>query len=98
MPVIRSAKKKLRKDKVREKRNLVVKTGLKKALSAALKKPTAETVRKAVIFVDKSAKNRLMHKNKAARIKSRLSKLIKTTPKVKPVATPKKTKSSKATK
>lgn len=98
MPVIKSAKKKLRKDKTREKRNFVLKTSLKKALKAALKKPTAETIKKAVILADKNTKNKLMHKNKAARIKSRLSKLIKTTPKGNPTQKTPKSKSSKAKK
>lgn len=97
MPVIKSAKKKLRKDKVREKRNSILKIGLKKALSAALKKPTQESVKKAVILADKNAKNNLLHKNKVARIKSRLSKLVKPASKAKPTTkTP--TKSSKAKK
>ncbi|MEK7551509.1 MAG: 30S ribosomal protein S20 [Patescibacteria group bacterium] len=98
MPVIKSAKKKLRKDKVREKRNSVLKLGLKKALSAALKKPTQESIKKAVILADKNAKSNLLHENKVARIKSRLSKLIKTTPKAKPSVKIQKTKSSKAKK
>lgn len=98
MPVIKSAKKKLRKDKVREKRNLVLKTGLKKALSAALKKPTTESVKKVVILADKNVKNNLIHKNKAARLKSRLSKLVKSAHKTKPAAKPQKTKTSKAKK
>ncbi|EKE05520.1 MAG: hypothetical protein ACD_19C00240G0001 [uncultured bacterium] len=98
MPVIKSAKKKLRKDKVREKRNLILKTGLKKALNTALKKPTAETIRKVIILADKNAKNNLIHKNKAARLKSRLSKLIKSTPKKKLADKPQKSKSSKAKK
>lgn len=77
MPVIKSAKKKLRQDRKREKLNNILRNSLKKALKEADKSKNSEKIRKAVSFVDKSVKKGLMHKNKAARIKSRLSKLTK---------------------
>ncbi|MBI3984373.1 MAG: 30S ribosomal protein S20 [Candidatus Levybacteria bacterium] len=98
MPVIKSAKKKLRKDKIRTQRNSLLKAKFKKAVSQAIKKPSSEAVRKAVQLTDKIAKNKLIHKNKAARIKSRLSKLIKTAPKKKVAPKTPKTRSSKAKK
>src|SRR5579872_7173083 len=76
MPVIKSAKKKLRQDKKREKRNSVVAEVLKQALKKAKKSPTAESVRLATQATDKAVKYHLMHKNKAARVKSALSKLL----------------------
>lgn len=77
MPVIKSAKKKLRQDKKREKRNDLLRGALAKTLKMARKKPSKETVVKAVKLVDKLAKKGLLHKNKTARLKSSLSKLIK---------------------
>lgn len=77
MPVIKSAKKKLRQDKKREKRNDFYRSALQKSLKDLKKNPTAEKVSKAVKLVDKLAKKNLLHKNKAARIKSRISKLVK---------------------
>jgi small subunit ribosomal protein S20 len=84
MPVIKSAKKKLRQDKKREEVNDALRSTLKKVLKEAQKSKTAEKVKKAAILVDKAVKKGLIHKNKAARIKSRLSKLAKPSAKVKP--------------
>lgn len=74
MPLIRSAIKKVRKDKVRtarnKKRELTLKLLLKKArLDKSPKNLTA-------IFsaLDKAAKVHLIHPNKSARLKSRLTK------------------------
>lgn len=86
MPVIKSAKKKLRQDRKREKANNLLRNSLKKAIKDAQKSKTAEKVRKAVILVDKAVKKGLIHKNKAARIKSEFSKLSKPAAKAKIVA------------
>jgi len=86
MPVIKSAKKKLRQDKKRTKANNFQRDTLKKVLKEAVKSKTAEKVRKAVSLVDKAVKKGLIHKNKAARIKSRLSKLTKPAAKAKVAA------------
>jgi small subunit ribosomal protein S20 len=83
MPVIKSAKKKLRQDKKRQKRNNFQRANFKDAVKEATKSKTAEKVRKAVSLVDKAVKKGLIHKNKAARIKSGLSKLAKPAAKAK---------------
>lgn len=75
MPVIKSAKKKLRKDKKLEKANKLFESRLAKALKDAKKSKTTEKIRLAVRLTDMAAKKRILHKNKAARIKSSLSKL-----------------------
>lgn len=75
MPLIKSAKKKLRQDKKRQKRNKSTKDFLKEVLKNARKNPTIESIRIAFKSTDKSVKKHLIHKNKAARIKSALSKL-----------------------
>jgi small subunit ribosomal protein S20 len=77
MPVIKSAKKKLRQDKKREKVNNLLRKTFKDAVKDAKKSKTNEKVKKAVQLVDKAVKKKLIHKNKAARIKSGLSKFIK---------------------
>ncbi|HSW87891.1 MAG TPA: 30S ribosomal protein S20 [Candidatus Saccharimonadales bacterium] len=76
MPLIKSAKKKLRQDKKRQKRNKSTKDFLKEVLKKARQNPTVESIRVAVKTTDKAVKKQLIHKNKAARVKSSLSKLI----------------------
>lgn len=77
MPVIKSAKKKLRQDKKRQKRNRNVKDVMKRAIKKAKANPSAETIKTAFTSTDKAAKANIIHKNKAARVKSTLSKLLK---------------------
>lgn len=77
MPVIKSAKKKLRADKKREKNNNEWRNLLKKVVKTARKTHTRENITKATKIIDKLAKKHLIHKNKAARLKSGISKLIK---------------------
>ncbi len=80
MPIIKSAKKKLKQDKKRTAKNLTYKTKYKSAIKAAKKSviakgaKTASLVSKAVSLIDKAAKKGVMHKNKAARLKSRVTK------------------------
>lgn len=74
MPVLKHAKKKLRQDVRREKENKKVKDTFKRLLKKAKAAPTSEAVRLAVQAVDKAAKEHVIHKNKAARLKSSLSK------------------------
>lgn len=93
MPVIKSAKKKLRKDKKRTLANNKWRSLLDTIVKKAKKSPSVKTVSQAFAFVDKSAKKHLIHKNKAARIKSSLSKLL---PKTAKTVTPK-TKAKKKT-
>lgn len=76
MPVIKSAKKKLHQDKSRTVRNAKQETVLKDAVKAAKKNPSLATVKKATSEADKAAKKHIIHKNKAARLKSSLSKLL----------------------
>ena len=76
MPVIRSAKKKLRVDKRREFSNKKYKLLIQSSIKKAEKSPTVKNVQTAVKSIDKGVKNKILHKNKASRLKSRLSKLI----------------------
>ncbi len=73
MPVTKQAKKKLRKDIKREKENLKIKFKFKKTVKKTKESPTAKSLSEASKVIDKAAKKGIIHKNKAARIKSRLS-------------------------
>ena len=83
MPQRKTAKKDLKKNAKNKFKNLGVKAGIKTAIKnfkkaaagadATLKKKTLETVCKTL---DKAAGKNIIHKNAAARKKSRLSKLL----------------------
>jgi len=79
MPNIQSAKKKLRKDIKRKKNNENYINAIQKAVKSLLKMKSGikkqEEVNKTVSIIDKGAKKKVIHKNKAARLKSRVMKL-----------------------
>lgn len=75
MPILKSAIKKLKQDKKRTGVNKVYRENLRRALKQARKEKTAKTVKLAYSALDKAAKKKVIHKNKAARLKSRLMKL-----------------------
>lgn len=75
MPVTKSAKKKLRQDKKRTLENKKLKNFLKDAIKKARKNPAEKNIIQATKLIDKAAKKYIIHKNKAARLKSGLSKL-----------------------
>jgi len=74
MPIIKSAKKKMRQDKKRRIANLETLAQLKRALTKARKNPLVENIRLASAIIDRAAKKKIIHKNKAARLKARLGK------------------------
>lgn len=74
MPVIRSAIKKVRKDKLRTFRNKKRELLLKSLIKKARTEKTAKDLQKVYSALDKAAKVHLIHPNKASRLKSRLSK------------------------
>lgn len=74
MPLTKSAIKKLRKDKKREKENFKLTIKYKSALKKAKKSPTPKNITEAFKYIDKASKNHLIHQNKASRLKSSLSK------------------------
>lgn len=92
MPVIKSAIKKVRKDKVRTARNKKRGSALKSLIKKVRVLQTAESLQTVYSALDKAAKVHLIHPNKSARLKSRLSKLV-SQPQSKEVknTTPKKT-------
>jgi small subunit ribosomal protein S20 len=76
MPLLRNAKKALRQSKRKAERNQMVKSKMKTMLDKAKKAASQDTVSGAFSAVDKAVKKHLIHRNKAARIKSQLSKLM----------------------
>lgn len=76
MPVTKSAKRALRGSREKEKVNKIIKTNLDIAIRVAKKSKLAEKILKAISLADRAVKKRVLHKNKAARIKSTLSKLL----------------------
>ena len=78
MPVTTTAKRALRGSKNKESINKILMSKLEVAIRTAKKSKTVEKIVKAVSLADRAAKRKVIHKNKAARIKSQLSKLIST--------------------
>lgn len=74
MPVIKSAIKKLRQNRTKQAFNLIKKTQLKKVLDGYRKKPNVKGLSEAFSNLDKAQKSGILHKNKVARLKSRLAK------------------------
>lgn len=73
MPITKSAKKALRGSIRKKEINKAVKIKLRQAIRGATAKKMSETFS----AIDKAAKANIIHKNKAARLKSRLSKSIR---------------------
>ena len=77
MPITKTAKRALRSSKKKELENKTFTARMEVAIRKAKNKQTKETVKKAISLTDRAVKKNLIHKNKAARIKTRLSTLIK---------------------
>ncbi len=76
MPITKQAIKKLRRDRSRQAHNTKIRAGLRDAVKAMRRKPTAKALASAFKQLDKAAKTHVIHKNKASRLKSRLSQLL----------------------
>ncbi len=75
MPNIKSAKKRVLVTKLKNERNKAAKSELKTVLKKArAEDASADAVKAAAIALDKAAGKGFIHKNKAARVKSRLAK------------------------
>ncbi len=74
VPNIKSAIKKVRKDKRRAAVNLRLKKRYKQAVKEARREPDAEKFRVAQRELDKAAKKGVIKKGRASRLKSRLAK------------------------
>lgn len=76
MPVIENARRALRGSERKRVMNDLTRTKFEVAIRAAKKTKSKQTISEAFSQVDKAAKKNVIHKNRAARIKSRLAKLI----------------------
>jgi small subunit ribosomal protein S20 len=76
MPIIQSAKKKLRQDIKRTAQNSRTKRNLKETVKTAKKNPDTKTISEAYSEIDTAVKKKVIHKNKAARLKSQLVKRV----------------------
>ncbi len=76
MPVTEQAKRALRKDQRRTKINAKWRRAYKEAVKEMRQNPTQENLEKAQSVLDRSARRNVIHDNKAARLKSRLTSLL----------------------
>lgn len=92
MPIIKSAKKRVRVSRRATIRNVKTKRALKSALKTFTKGPSTKAHSSVQSEIDKALKKRVIHKNKAARLKRRAAaqakaaglKISKTTTKTAP--------------
>lgn len=76
MPILSSAKKALRQTKRKTLINRPVKSHAKTTIDLMRLAPTLENLSKAFSAIDRGVKRHIFHKNKAARLKSQLSKVL----------------------
>ncbi|MBM3205587.1 30S ribosomal protein S20 [Candidatus Shapirobacteria bacterium] len=81
MPVIKSAKKALRRDQRRTVINKKIKQDIKAILKKTRQNPVAKNLAQAARILDRAAKKKVIHPQKANRLKSRLAKLVAKTKK-----------------
>lgn len=91
MPISKAAKKALRSSTKKHQQNNLFKQNFKKIIKAT----NVKNLDKAYSAIDKACKKHLIHRNKAARLKSRLAKKFV---KVEPVKKTKKVQKAKKTK
>ncbi len=78
MPVLQSSKKALRRDRRRAVVNKSLKNKIKEVLKKTRQNPNKKNLDLSFKILDRAAKKKIIHQNKASRLKSRLSKLLKT--------------------
>jgi small subunit ribosomal protein S20 len=77
MPVTKTAKRALKGSAKKEAINTLIIAKLEATVRSAKKSKLKEKILEAVSLADQAAKKKVIHRNKAARIKSRLAKLLK---------------------
>lgn len=75
MPILKGSIKKMRKDKKITARNKTIEADLKGLIKNMRRKPSPDQLQKVQSALDKAVKTKLLHQNKASRLKSRLSQL-----------------------
>lgn len=76
MPVTKSAKKALHKDRRRTIINQRIKKRVKKVIKSFKRKPSNKAYALVSSLLDRATKKKVIHKNKAVRLKSRLARLL----------------------
>ena len=76
MPKLKSSKKKMRQARAHAIHNRAQRSAVKTAVKRARATPTAETVKAAMRALDRGATKGQIHRNTAARKKSRLARLL----------------------
>lgn len=76
MPVTKTAKRALRSSKNKAQVNSKIRAELEAAIRLAKNKKSSKNISHAVSLTDRAAKKNIIHKNKAARIKRSLNKLL----------------------
>lgn len=76
MPVTKTAKRALRSSIQKTQVNKIILAGLEIAIRKAKKLKTKDLVAKATSLIDRASKKMVIHKNKAARMKSSLTNLL----------------------
>ncbi len=74
MPITKSAKKALRQSRKRQISNAKIKNQLQSTLRQLKKHPSTKLLSQTYSNLDKAVKKHLIHPNKAARLKSQLSR------------------------
>ena len=76
MPRIKSAKKRMRQARARAEHNRAQRSAVKTAVKKARTETNKDTVAQAMVALDRGARKGLIHRNAAARKKSRLAKKL----------------------
>ena len=79
MPVTSSAKKALRKDRRKQIINKSIRSKVANSLKSAREELKPESLPATYSIIDRAAKKNIIHKNKASRLKSRITKVRKKT-------------------
>lgn len=74
MPVTKTAKRALRSSKRKAVVNNLIRNKLEIAIRVARRGKKKADIKKAISLIDRAAKKKLIHKNRASRLKSSLSK------------------------
>ena len=76
MPILKNAKKALRSSKRKAVVNSRTRSKMRTAVAAVEASANKETVSEAFSRIDRAVKKNLIHKNKAARLKSQVARMI----------------------
>jgi small subunit ribosomal protein S20 len=76
LPTHKSAEKRLRQSQAANIRNRAIKSQVKTSIKKVETSPDEKELKKTVSLLDKAAGKRVIHKNVASRVKSRLTKLV----------------------